>query len=202
MKYLTKTFLLTAVLAVGAQATVIDFDGFNTGANSYVTLVNPGETAAIGQGYQATSLGGWDIVISENYNSEWAGGVSSGSNTMGIHDAVKISRIDSAAFDFNGGFFTNIYNTAPINLILQGWSGGTMTYSTSLVLSGAGTNLAYNWTGIDYLVINNTHYDWMGLDDLQVNGGNTVPDGGAGLSLMGMALVGLVAARRQLTAVR
>jgi len=202
MKQITKTLILASVLVAGAQATVIDFDGFNTGANNFITLVNPAETAAIGEGFQATSLGGWDIIISENYNAEWAGGVSSGANTMGIHSAVRVDRINGNAFDFNGGFFTNIYNTAPINLILEGWSGGIMAYSSSLVLSGAGANLSYNWTGIDYLVINNTHFDWMGLDDLQVNGGNSVPDRGASLGLLGMVLVGLVVIRRKYMACR
>ncbi len=162
-----KILLGTALLLISSitNAAVIDFDGYDTGSANFITLVNNGQTADLGQDMQVSSVNGWSIVISEVYNSEWAAGVSSGPNTMGIRDSVLFERSDGGLFDFNSAFLTSIYNDQPV--VLQGLLSGSVVDTLNLDLAfGLGQVVGANFLGIDQMILSKSDSStWLGLDD-------------------------------------
>ncbi len=193
----SKVFFGAALLLICSisNAAVIDFDDYATGGTSFVTLVNDGQTAGLGQGMQVSSLSGWNIVIADGYNADWAAGVSSGSNTMGISWSVVFERIDGGLFDFNSAFLTSIYSDQSV--VLQGLLGGSVVDSLSLDLAyGLGQVAGANFLDIDQLVLSKPDSgSWLGLDDFTFDATN-VPEPGLILLFM-TGLLGFGVTRRR-----
>jgi hypothetical protein len=83
----------------------------------------------------------------------------------------------------------------------EGYNNGIKLFESSHTAndgSNFGQFFTLNWTGVDEIRLQAGSPDQTAFDDLEYNIVESVPDGGSTVSLLGCALLGLVALRRKL----
>lgn len=195
-------FVLPALLLLAsippATAAVIGFDQFDTGPMQYLSVGARSMPFDLGQGMQFRPTSGFNLVVSREFNSQWARSVSSAANSFGITDEASFTRRDGGRFDFFGAYITPIY--ADKDIWIQGLIDDVIVnrfdFSSA---TGASRDINVGFLGIDEVRIGSRNLrpgpsNWLGVDDFAFS--VDVPEPAlAWLLLTGLA--GLVASRRR-----
>jgi len=184
MKALSKIVLaLTAVAALSiacpAKANLITNSGFEAGVSGW-TFTTPG-SLGVGAGAHSGSAFG-NMPFSGGFTPAIAQSVATTAGatyTISFFVASAVSSQSNLRVSFGGTVFNHLFAFG---------NNGYTQLSFTATASGANTNLAFSVT---------SGVATFRLDDVSVNAVGAVPDGGATVSLLGCALLGLAALRRR-----
>jgi hypothetical protein len=190
MKSLLKTILVTAIITCGlfgqhVQAVQITGNITFTGTCSLNT--KSAGTATMVTGWHGLGAGGLPQVAS--HDGSFDGTVTDG-------DAVTIA----FPWSFNSGAVPNfwrvdgfVFNLTSSSITMQG--GGSVSVNGTGTISGNGFDLTSGtWS---FTTQNPSAHSRFSFS---ASGGGAVPDGGSGVALLGIALVGIECLRRSLQA--